>query len=71
MEEWADVVHEDHRALASQAGALDAALVIDVSPQDRRVVISWIIRTVWPALELHLRKEEEILFPALRRLLKG
>ena len=71
MKEWADVVYDDHRALALQADALDAALTIDVSPQDRRVVLSWIIRTVWPVLELHLRKEEEVLFPALRHLLGG
>lgn len=69
MERWNEAMHEDHRALASQAGALEAALTIDVSPQDRRVVLSWIIRTLWPELELHLRKEEEVLFPALQRLL--
>lgn len=69
MERWDNVVREDHQALESQMGALEAALSIDVGVEDRRVVLSWIIRTLWPALELHLRKEEETLFPALARLL--
>ncbi|MBI3292716.1 MAG: nitrite reductase, copper-containing [Elusimicrobia bacterium] len=69
MERWDDKVHEDHEALASQAGAMEAALTIEMGPEDRRVVFSWIIRMLWPALELHLRKEEEVLFRALQRLL--
>lgn len=64
-----DLVREDHRALEAQVGALEAALSIEVGHQDRRVAISWIIRTLWPSLELHLRKEEEALFPQLRSLL--
>ena len=66
---WSEGVHEDHRAISSEAQALEAALTVDIGPKDRRVVLSWIIRTLWPALELHLRKEEEVLFPALEKLL--
>lgn len=69
MERWDEEVREDHHALESQMEALEAAFAIDVAAQDRRVVLSWIIRNLWPTLELHLRKEEEILFPALRQLL--
>jgi iron-sulfur cluster repair protein YtfE (RIC family) len=66
---WSEGVHEDHRTLVAEAQALDAALSVDITPQDRRVVLGWIVRTLWPALELHLRKEEEVLFPALEKLL--
>ncbi len=69
MERWDTQVREDHEALEAQMGALEAALTIDVGQEDRRVVLKWIVRTLWPALELHLRKEEEILFPALQNLL--
>lgn len=66
---WEDQVREDHQALQAQVGALEAALSIEVGTQDRRVVLSWIIRNLWPSMELHLRKEEEALFPELQRLL--
>ncbi len=69
MERWDEIIQEDHQALASQVGAMEAALTIDVGPEDRRVVLSWIIRTLWPALELHFRKEERVLFPVLGVLL--
>ena len=69
MERWDDRVQEDHRALGTQAGALEAALTADVNPHDRRVVLSWIVRTLWSALELHLRKEKEALFPAVQHVL--
>ncbi len=69
MKRWDEGVQEDHQALESQVGALEAALGVDVTPQDRRVVLSWILRGLWPSLELHLRKEEEVLFPALQQLL--
>jgi len=69
MERWDEQVREDHQALESQIGALEAALSLDVGPSDRWVTLRWIVRTVGPALELHLRREEEVLFPALQRLL--
>ncbi len=69
MERWDAGVCEDHRALAAQAGALEAALTLDVGEEDRRVVFSWVVRTLWPSLGLHLRKEEEALFPPLEKLL--
>ncbi len=69
MNRWSDGVHEDHETLASQAGALEAALGMDIGPEDKRVALSWVIHALWPSLELHLRKEEETLFPVLQRLL--
>ena len=69
VERWDEGVQEDHRALSSQVGALEAAITIDVGPEDRRIVLSWIIRNLWAALELHLRKEREVLFAALEQLL--
>lgn len=69
MKPWDALIREDHHALESQAGALEAALSIDLSTQDRRVVFSWILRGLSPSLELHLRKEEAVFFPALQRLL--
>ena len=69
MERWDEQVREEHNALESQVGALEAALKIDVGAEDRRVTLKWIVRTLGPALHLHLRKEEEVLFPALERLL--
>jgi len=71
MGDWEDPIREDHRTLESQAQALETALGIDLDPQDRQVVLLGIVRTLGPALELHLRKEEEILFPALKHLLAG
>lgn len=69
MERWDEKVQEEHHALESQVGALEATLKIDVGVEDRRITLKWIIRTLEPALQLHLRKEEEVLFPALQRLL--
>lgn len=67
--EWDAAVREDHRRLEQQAGVLESALKINVPDQDRRVVLSWTLRSLWPPLELHLRQEEEALLAALERLL--
>ncbi len=66
---WCEGVEREHEILLQQAEALETALTVDVPPEERRIVLSWIIRNLWPALGLHLRKEEEVLFPAVRRLL--
>ncbi len=69
MVRWEEGVERDHDILTHQADALEAALAVDVTDEDRRVVLAWIVQTLWPALELHLRKEEEVFFPAVHRLI--
>ena len=69
MKPWDELIHKEHETLKTQAGVLDTALGIDASVQDRRVVLSWTLRNLGPEVELHLRKEEEALFPTLQRLL--
>ena len=68
MERWDDQLREDHQALEAQVGALEAALKIDVAASERRTALRWIVRTLGPALGLHLKREEETLFPALEEL---
>jgi iron-sulfur cluster repair protein YtfE (RIC family) len=68
VEGWETQVREDHQQLEAQVGVLKAMLEIEVGAEDRRVTLSRFIRVVGPDLELHLRKEEEVLFPALQRL---
>lgn len=69
MKQWDTPIQEDHQALMAQAGALEAALTVDVPTRDRWVVLSWTLKGLHPSLELHLRKEEETLFPALQRVM--
>ena len=69
LERWRTPVLEDHRLLKKHAEVLDSALEIDTSDPKRRVVLSWVLRNLWPEMELHLRQEEEALFPALEHLL--
>jgi len=69
MKPWDEQVREDHEALESQLRALEAALKIDMEPEDRLVALRWIVRNLRLFLEPHMRKEEEVLFPALERLL--
>ncbi len=71
MKPWDELIHKEHETLKTQAGVLDTTLGIDVPAQDRRVVLSWTLRNLGPEVELHLRKEEEALFPTLKHLLKG
>ncbi len=68
MERWETQVKEDHQALEAQVGALKAVLGIDAAMEDRRITLNRFVRVIGPDLELHLRKEEEVLFPALQRL---
>ncbi len=71
MERWDAAVWEDHRALKRQADVLDSALKVNVGDEDRRVVLSWTLRSLWPEMDLHLRKEEETLLVRLESLLGG
>ena len=68
-ERWDEAVRRDHQRLKNQADVLDSALGVQVGDQDRRVVLSWVLRSLWPELELHLRKEEEALLRPLAQLL--
>lgn len=58
----------DRRILDSEAEAMSGALSA-LPLRQRWVTLTWILRELSPALELHFRKEKEVLFPALRRLL--
>ncbi len=68
-QEWGNPVREDHEAIEVQVGALDAIFKVGATPQNRWLALKWIIRSLKPLLEAHLEKEEEILFPALQKLL--
>ena len=69
MERWNRAVKEDHELLISQGKSLESALAGETSAEDKRLFISWIVGILHPMLELHLRKEDEVLLPALRILL--
>ena len=66
---WDAPVRQEHRRLKKGALVLDSALSIETSSLSRRVVLSWGLKNLWPELDMHLRKEEEALFPSLERLL--
>ena len=68
VERWEAQVRQDHQQLEAQVGALKAVLEIDAAVRDRLVALSRFVRVIGPDLELHLRKEEEIFFPALHKL---
>ncbi|MBI3616328.1 MAG: hemerythrin domain-containing protein [Candidatus Omnitrophica bacterium] len=68
MERWDDQVTQDHQALEAQVGVLKLILTEDIAEQDRRGAFKRFIRAIGPALVLHLRKEEQVLFPALEKL---
>ena len=68
MERWDTSVREEHNALEAQARALRAVLEIDAGTEDRRGTLRGFIRAIGPDLELHLRKEEGVLFPGLQKL---
>ena len=61
-------IGQDRRILDSEAEAMGGALSV-LPLRQRWVTLSWVLRELSPALELHFRKEKEILFPALRRIL--
>jgi len=48
---------------------MDSTLGMDLASADQRVILSWTLRSLWPELELHLRREEEALLAGLARLL--
>lgn len=66
---WDEGIRQDRRLIGSQAEAMSAALSAGLPKKNRWVVLSWAVRELWPAVELHLRKEKEALFPKMRRFL--
>ena len=66
---WNQKIQEEHRVLKSQREALKVSLDHPVAWKDRRVHLTQILRSLDPALRLHLRREEETLFPAFERLI--
>lgn len=67
-ERWNRSIREDHKVLDSQAGTLSFALEHPTGPSDRRVALWHILLSFRPRLESHLWKEEQVLLPALERL---
>lgn len=66
---WNRSIREEHQALDSQAEALKCALECPPAPYDRITFLRQLLHSFGPRLESHLRKEEQVFFPALRRLL--
>lgn len=66
---WDDELRQDRRLLESESEAMSSALAVPMPPKNRWVILSWALRELWPTLELHLRKEKEVLFPKLRKFL--
>ena len=67
---WDSQIKEDHRTLENQLEVLQKSLEEISKPEAKRRDLSCIvIRVLGPTLELHLRKEEEVLFPAPEKLL--
>ncbi|MBI3615164.1 MAG: hemerythrin domain-containing protein [Candidatus Omnitrophica bacterium] len=64
-ERWDERIREEHRSLESQVEVLERILTVDVSPEDRRGALRWLVGSLRPLLEMHLEKEEGTLFPAL------
>ena len=65
MRRWQAEVLEDHEALKRQLNVLEDTLGGDQKGQERYVALCRILRVIGPDLELHLKKEEDVLFPAL------
>ncbi len=67
MDEWQSQVSEEHELLHARVDAMRAALG-EETPEKKFKTLCEIARILGPDLELHLKKEEEVLFPALRWL---
>lgn len=66
---WNRNIREEHQILDSQADALKSALEHPSGRYDRKVFLHQLLKNFGPRLESHLWKEEQVFFPALRRLL--
>jgi len=69
MENWDRGIQQDHEGLMAQVGAMEAALSMKISEADRWTVLHGLLTHLWPNLELHLRKEREVLIVELERTL--
>ena len=66
---WDREVHKEHKNLQARMGALQ--MVLEKKPHSSKHLEDLscnILRTLGPDLELHLRKEEQVLFPALEKI---
>ncbi len=72
MIEWDSQLRQEHDDLDAQVKLLEQALAGKNGPQSRWGALSHlVIRSLGPHLELHLRKEEQVLFPALEKIAGG
>ncbi len=67
MNKWQSQVSEEHELLHDRVDAMKAALDEETLEKKFKTLCE-IERILGPDLELHLKKEEEVLFPALRWL---
>lgn len=67
---WDRELKQEHRVIDSQKeGLRDLLSGKCCGPQDNRVKLRHILHSLSPTLELHLKQEESVLFPAMERLL--
>ncbi len=71
MKPWHAEVLEDHETLKKQLNVFQDTLCGDQKGLERYAALCRILRVIGPDLELHLKKEEEVVFPALDRLAAG
>jgi iron-sulfur cluster repair protein YtfE (RIC family) len=71
MERWDEEIRRDHEGLKSQLDALGAVLQVEAVPEDQRGLLVEVFRPLRTTLEVHLVKEEEVLFPAFMELSGG
>ena len=69
MKPWDEQIRKEHETLRIHAEVLSSTLGVDAAGQDRRVVMNWTVRNLWPEVELHLRKEETVFFAKLKQLI--
>lgn len=69
MGQWDDPVRRDHRALADQLDQLEAVLELGEAEAEYLVIVRSAVRGILAMLEPHMGREEQFLFPVLRRLL--
>lgn len=69
MEYWGKAIHEDHGEVLAKIEGLQRATTLEVGPEDLWVMLRHLILNAHQGLEAHLRREEDLFFPALVHLI--
>lgn len=69
MEYWGKAIHDDHGEVLTKIEGLQGATSMQVGPEDLWVTLRHLILNAHQALEAHLRREEDLFFPALVQLI--